>query len=83
MLWATQFPFISAAASGGSALTYWSDNTDRNAEDTAENKVPRCCISGRSWSDASTAGPAALGLAIAVGATFGSLGARLQIFSKE
>ncbi len=83
MLWNASFPFISASTSGGSALTYWSDHTYRNAEDTIENKVPRCCLSGGYWRTASSAGPAYLDLVNAVGSSSGSIGARLQIFSKD
>lgn len=83
MLWNSSFPFISADVAGGSALTYWSDYTYRNAVDTIENKVPRCCISGGYWCYASGAGPAFLYLCGAVGSSYGLVGARLQIFSKE
>ncbi len=83
MHWNASFPFISASTTGGSALTYWSDYTYRDATDTAENKVPRCCISGGAWSSASDAGPAYLNLNPAVGISRSHIGARLQIFSKE
>ncbi len=83
MLWNASFPLISASTSGGSALTYWSDYTQFGAGDTAENKVPRCCISGGDWRFASYVGPAYLYLAGAVGYSDGRTGARLQIFSKD
>ena len=82
MLWNASFPLISASV-GGSSLTYWSDNTYRSAEDTAENKVPRCCISGGIWRHRSGVGPAYLYLLNAVGNYGDYVGARLQIFSKE
>lgn len=83
MLWATQFPFVSISTVGGSSDTYWSDYSSRNAEDAAENKVPRGCFSGGGWTSASIAGPACLSLDNAVGLSGGGIGARLQIFSKE
>ena len=83
MLWSASFPFVSQSVTSGSALTYWSDYTYRNAEDTIENKVPRCCLSGGGWGRASRAGPACLHLDSAVGASSGDVGARLQIFSRE
>ncbi len=83
MFWNASSPLISATTSGGSALTYWSDYTYRTATDTAENKVPRCCISGGFWFTASAAGPACLDLHYAVSSSDSSVGARLQIFSKE
>jgi len=83
MLWNASFPLISAFTSGASSLTYWSDFTNFNAEDTAENKVPRCCVSGGSWGGASNGGPACLDLRYAVNTSAILFGARLQIFSKE
>ena len=83
MLWNASFPLVSASTNGGSALTYWSDYTNRNAEDTAENKVPRGCTSGGGWRITSAAGPAALFLSDPVNLAGADVGARLQIFSKE
>lgn len=83
MLWNASFPLISVTT-GGSALTYWSDYTVRaSAEDTLENKVPRCCASGGNWRSSSSAGPADLALHNAVGVFGEHINARLQIFSKE
>ena len=82
MHWNASFPFISAST-GGSTLTYWSDDTNHNAEDTAENKVPRCCVSGGGWANSSGAGPVYLRLSRSVDNREASIGARLQIFSKE
>ena len=84
MLWNASFPLIPATTGGGaSALTYWSDYTNRSGEDTAENKVPHGCISGGHWRYDSRAGPASLVLDTAVGYSAVDIGARLQIFSKE
>ena len=83
MLWSAQFPFAPKSTVGGSSLTGWADTTYRNAEDTIENKVPHCCISGGNYGLDSVAGPACLHLRNAVGYSHSNIGARLQIFSKE
>ena len=83
MLWNASFPLISASTSGGSALTYWSDQTLRNLNDTTENKVPHCCILAGRWNRDSASGPAYLDLSNQVGYSDGGTSARLQIFIKD
>ena len=83
MLWATQFPFVSVSSPSESALTYWSDFTDRHTSDTIENKLPHCCVSSGCWYDTSKVGPAYIDMRRGVAVSDYRIGARLQIFSKE